>query len=156
MRGKSPAKKKKILPDPKFGSVLVAKFVNHLMKDGKKSVAQSVFYKALEIIKAKGQGEPLDVFESAIRNIAPEVEVRSRRVGGANYQVPIYVSEARKNTLAFRWILGACQGKKGSDMSHKLATEFLEAADNQGTAIKKKQDVYKMAQANRAFAHFAR
>jgi len=156
MRGKNPAPKRKITPDPKFGSVLVSKFINHIMKDGKKATAQKVFYSALDIIKAKSQRDPLDVFDIAVRNIAPEVEVKSRRVGGANYQVPIYVSEARKTALAFRWLVAACAAKKGAPMGQKLATEILEASENLGTAIKKKQDVYKMAQANRAFAHFAR
>ncbi len=156
MRGKNPAPKRKIAPDPKFGSVLLAKFINHLMSDGKKSTAQRVLYQALDIVKEKSKGAPLEVFELAIKNIAPEVEVRSRRVGGANYQVPIYVTEARKNALAFRWLTAACNARTGAPMAQKLSGELLEAADNQGNAIKKKQDVYKMAQANRAFAHFAR
>ena len=156
MRGKKRAPKRKISPDPKYNSVVIAKFINHIMKKGKKSVAQKIVYQAFDIVKEKTKKDPLDIFDLAIRNISPEVEVRSRRIGGATYQIPIYVKEDRKLTLAFRWLIQAIHSRKGRPTREKLATELLEAAENQGIAIKKKQDVYRMAQANRAFAHFAR
>lgn len=144
------------MPDPKFNNVLLAKFTNYLMHGGKKSVAQSVVYHALDIIKEKLKKEPLAVFEEAIKNVGPTVETRSRRVGGANYQVPLPVAGERKNSLAFRWILGVTKARKGRPMAEKLAEELMAAFQNQGDAIKKKMDVHRMAEANRAFAHFAR
>lgn len=155
MRGKR-AEKRVIMPDPKFNNVLLAKFTNYLMRGGKKSVAQTVVYDAFNIIKEKLKKEPLAVFEEAIKNVGPAVETRSRRVGGANYQVPMPVSGERKNSLAFRWILGVTHAKKGRPMAEKLAEELMAAFQNQGDAIKKKMDVHRMAEANRAFAHFAR
>lgn len=155
MRGKR-APKREIAPDIKYNNVLVSKFINYVMKSGKKSVAQKVVYGAFDIIKAKTKKEPVEIFEEAVKNTGPTVETRSRRVGGANYQVPMPVAGERKNSLAFRWILGAARAKKGKPMAEKLAEELMLAIQNQGDAIKKKMDVSRMAEANRAFAHFAR
>ncbi len=156
MRGKKQAPKRKILPDPKYGSPLVAKFVNYVMKEGKKSTAQKVVYDAFGIMEEKAKKPAVDVFNEAIKNISPLLEVRSKRVGGANYQIPIQVRAERRMQLAFRWILAAARSKKGKPMAIKLSNELLAAAENQGDAVKKKQDVQRMAEANRAFAHFAR
>jgi small subunit ribosomal protein S7 len=155
MRGKTNFKRV-IKADPKYDSLVIAKLINKIMDNGKKSVAQKIVYMAFDIISKKTKRDPLDVFDQAVKNVAPDVEVKSRRVGGANYQVPTYVSDDRKLTLAFRWLLEAAKNKAGKPMCEKLAIELMDAAENQGGAIKKKQDVYKMAQANRAFAHFAR
>ena len=142
--------------DLKYGSQRVEKFINSLMWDGKKSTARKVVYDAFDIIKEKAKTEtPLDVFETAIRNVGPAMEIRSRRVGGANYQVPREVRQERKQALAFRWILIAARGGKGKPMAQKLAQELMNAANNEGSAIKKKEDVLRMAEANKAFAHFA-
>ena len=142
--------------DLKYGSQRVEKFINSLMWDGKKSTARKVVYDAFDIIKKKAKTEtPLDVFETAIRNVGPAMEIRSRRVGGANYQVPREVRAERKQALAFRWILIAARGGKGKPMAQKLAQELMNAANNEGSAIKKKEDVLRMAEANKAFAHFA-
>ena len=156
MRGKKQAPKRKILPDPKYGSPLVAKFVNYVMKEGKKSTAQKVVYAAFDIMEDKAKKPAVDVFNEAIKNISPLLEVRSKRVGGANYQIPIQVRAERRMQLAFRWLLNAARSKKGKPMAIKLSNELLAAAENQGDAVKKKQDVQRMAEANRAFAHFAR
>lgn len=150
--------KRDINPDPVFESVVVAKFTNHLMWDGKKSTAQRVIFNALEEVKKKKNSDSagaVAVLEAAIRNVSPSVEVRSRRVGGATYQVPREVRPERKNSLAVRWILKAARSKEGSSMAHRLAEELLLAEKNEGTAIKKKLDTHRMAEANRAFAHFA-
>lgn len=155
MRGKR-APKRVIDPDPKYNSEVVAKFINMVMRDGKKSVAQRVVYGCLERLEKKSKQEALKAFESALHNIMPAVEVRGRRVGGANYQVPVPVSGERKYTLAFRWLIAAAQNKKGRPMDIKLSDELLSALNNEGEAIKKRQDVQRMAEANRAFAHFAR
>jgi len=142
--------------DLKYGSQRVEKFINSLMWDGKKSTARKVVYDAFDIIKEKAKTEtPLDVFETAIRNVGPAMEIRSRRVGGANYQVPREVRQERKQALAFRWILIAARGGKDKPMAQKLAQELMNAANNEGSAIKKKEDVLRMAEANKAFAHFA-
>ncbi|OGH71017.1 MAG: 30S ribosomal protein S7 [Candidatus Magasanikbacteria bacterium RIFCSPHIGHO2_02_FULL_51_14] len=154
-RGKQ-APKRKILPDPKYKSELVAKFINFIMERGKKTLAQSIVYGAFAIVEKKKETDPLKVFEQAIGNVRPQVEVRSRRVGGANYQIPLPVAGTRQNALAFRWIIGAAQARKGQPMFQKLAAEFLDAADGTGGAMKKKEDVHRMAEANKAFAHFAR
>ena len=146
--------KRDILPDPKFQNVVVAKFINRLMTRGKKSVAQRVFYDAFEII-AKQQKEPLKIFDDAIKNISPALEVKSKRIGGANYQVPREVRGERKLTLTFRWIIEGVRSKKGKPMAAKLAEEFLAASKNEGMAIKKKQDMHRMAEAYKAFAHFS-
>jgi len=139
----------------RYGNVQVAKFVNHLMVKGKKAAARKIVYKALETIKEKTKKEPLEVFERALENVAPMVEVRSKRVGGATYQVPIQVKEHRKESLAARWIIGAARNKKGKPMAEKLAEELLAAYNREGAAFKKKEDTHRMAEANRAFAHFA-
>ena len=142
--------------DLKYGSQRVEKFINSLMWDGKKSTARKVVYDAFDIIKEKAKTEtPLDVFETAIRNVGPAMEIRSRRVGGANYQVPREVRAERKQALAFRWILNAARGGKGKPMAQKLAAELMLASNNEGSAIKKKEDTLRMAEANKAFAHFA-
>jgi len=146
--------KRDILPDPKFQSVIVAKFINRLMIQGKKSTAQRVFYNSFDII-AKQQKDPLQIFDEAIKNISPMLEVKSKRVGGANYQVPREVRGERKLTLAIRWMVEAARAKKGKPMAERLAEEFLAAAKNEGNAIKKKLDMHRMAEANRAFAHFS-
>ncbi len=140
----------------KYNSTRVEKFINSVMWDGKKSTARKVVYDALDIIKEQTKVEnPLEIFETAIRNVGPAMEIRSRRVGGANYQVPREVRPERKNALAFRWILLAARGGKGKPMAQKLATELIAAANNEGSAIKKRDDTLRMAEANKAFAHFA-
>jgi len=156
MRGKSKTQKRVIKPDPKFNSIVVAKFINYVMEDGNKSTAQAVVYNCFDYISEKSKQDPLDVFDHALKNITPSMEVKSRRIGGANYQVPIAVHGDRKNTLVFRWILAAARSKKGRPMHVRLAEEIMAAAENQGDAVKKKEDVQRMAEANRAFAHFAR
>lgn len=154
MRGKR-ATKRVIKPDPKYNSVQIAKFINKIMERGKKSVAQKIVYDAFEIINKKTGKEVLETFSQAIKNISPTMEVKGRRIGGANYQVPIVVSAERKLALAYRWLIEAAQKKKGKKMSEKLADELIAAAKNEGDAVKKRQDVHKMAEANKAFAHFA-
>ena len=146
--------KREILPDPKFQNVVVAKFINRLMSQGKKSTAQRVLYDAFDIL-AKQQKDPLQVFDEAIKNVSPILEVKSKRIGGANYQVPREVRGERRLSLAFRWLIAAAQSKKGKPMAEKLAEELLLAAKNEGNAIKKKLDTHRMAEANKAFAHFA-
>ncbi|MBI2477046.1 30S ribosomal protein S7 [Candidatus Uhrbacteria bacterium] len=155
MRGKQ-APRRELSPDPKFHSVLVAKLINYVMKSGKKSTAQRVVYSAFDHISQKTKQDPLEVFDVAIQNIMPNLEVKSRRVGGANYQIPLPVRGDRRTTLAFRWILDAARSRKGSPLATRLAQEIIEASENTGTAVKKKDDVQRMAEANRAFAHFAR
>jgi small subunit ribosomal protein S7 len=152
-----PVKNRNIVgPDGKYNSVRVEKFVNSVMWDGKKSVARKVVYDALDIIKEKTKAEnPVELFETALRNVGPQMEIRSRRVGGANYQVPREVRPERRQALAFRWILQAARGGKGKPMADKLAQELISAANNEGSAIKKKDDTHRMAEANKAFAHFA-
>ncbi len=155
MRGR-PAPKRKLTPDPKYASTLVTKFINYVMKEGKKVVAQKVVYKAFEIIEEKLKKAPLDVFDEAVKNVMPLLEVRGRRIGGANYQIPYPVRGDRKYALAFRWILNAVRTKKGRPTAQKLADELIGASNKEGDAMKKRNDVHKMAEANRAFAHFAR
>ncbi|MDP4007353.1 MAG: 30S ribosomal protein S7 [bacterium] len=142
-------------PDLKYSNVQIAKFINHIMTQGKKTAARKIVYGALDIIKEKTKKDPLEVFERALENVAPILEVRSRRVGGATYQVPVQVKEHRKESLATRWIIGAARGKKGKAMQEKLAEELMAAYNREGTAFKKKEDTHRMAEANRAFAHFA-
>ncbi len=151
-----PSKKtERLSPDHEYQSLKVEKLINYIMERGKKNVARTIVYKAFATIKEKTKEDPLEVFETAIRNVAPQVEVRSRRVGGANYQVPHEVRPERKQALTFRWIIGAAKGKKGKPMADKLAEEIMAAAKNEGDAVKKRENVHKMAEANRAFAHFA-
>lgn len=148
-------KKRGTPPDPVYENVLVAKFINHVMRKGKKALAQKIVCGAFEIIKEKTKKEPLEVFEKAIENAAPLLEVRPRRVGGATYQVPVEVKGERGITLAMRWIIQAAKSKKGKSMKEKLAQELILASQNEGDAVKKKENTHKMAEANRAFAHFA-
>lgn len=155
MRGKQ-ATKRELAPDAKFGNVLVTKLINYVMYDGKKTVAQRVVYNAFDIISKETKQDPMVIFETALKNVIPAVEVKSRRVGGANYQVPIPVRGDRRYALAYRWLLEAARAKKGKPMAERLAAELIGAANNEGEAIKKRQDVQRMAEANRAFAHFAR
>ena len=144
-----------VTPDPRFNSALVAKFTNGLMSDGKKNVARRLFYDAMEIIGDKvSDQEPLTVFEEAMENVRPRVEVKSRRVGGATYQVPVEVRQERRNALAIRWIINFSKGRSGQTMSEKLAAELLDAFNNRGASVKKKDDTHKMAEANKAFAHY--
>lgn len=155
MRGK-PAPKRSIKTDVKFNREDAAKFINYLMRRGKKSTAEKIFYDALEIMSQKTKQDALAIFEQAINNVSPTVEIRGRRVGGANYQIPVAVRPERSFTLACRWIIEATKSRKGKKMAEKLAEELIHAFNNEGAAIKKKQDTYRMAEANRAFAHFAR
>lgn len=147
--------KRPVAPDPRFNSVLVSKFTNGLMVDGKKTVARRLFYDAMEIIGGKvGDHEPLTVFEEAMENVRPRVEVKSRRVGGATYQVPVEVRPERRNALAIRWIINFAKSRSGQTMSEKLAAELLDAFNSRGASVKKKDDTHKMAEANKAFAHY--
>ena len=155
MRGKK-APKRSIAPDTKFGNVQIAKLINYVMLDGKKTVAQSVVYGAFEAISEKTKLDPMDVFQQALDNVTPNLEVKSKRVGGANYQIPMPVRGDRRLALAYRWILAAARAKKGASMADRLASELMEAAEGTGAAVKKKEDVQRMAEANKAFAHFAR
>lgn len=148
------AKKREVLPDPLFGEVVVTKFINSLMYDGKKSVAEGIFYKSMELIKAKTGEEGIDVFKKAIENVKPLLEVKSRRVGGATYQVPVEVRADRKQALAIRWLIAASRNRKEKGMVERLTAEILDAYGNKGAAIKKREDTHKMAEANKAFAHF--
>ena len=152
-----PVKNRNIVgPDLKYGSARVNKFINSVMWDGKKSVARTVVYDALDILKEKEKAEnPIELFDAAIRNVGPAMEIRSRRVGGANYQVPHEVRPERKQALAFRWIITAARARKGTPMSKALAEELISANKNEGSAIKKRDDTLRMAEANKAFAHFA-
>lgn len=154
MRGKQ-IPKRSIQPDPKFNNETISKFVNYVMERGKKSTAQKIVYDAFEIISQNTKRDPLEVFDQAMKNVTPNVEVRSRRIGGANYQIPVEVRGDRRNALAFRWILEAARSKKGKSMKDKLASELMSAAKGEGDAIKKREDVHRMAESNRAFAHFA-
>ena len=149
-------KKNSVKPDPVYNSVKVAKFINHLMLDGKKNIAEKVVYGAFDIIKEQAKVDnPIDIFEQALKNTAPAMEVRSRRVGGANYQVPREVRMERRLFLAMTWILGATRSGKGKPMANRLADEIFLASKNEGEAVKKRENVHKMAEANKAFAHFA-
>lgn len=145
---------RKILPDPKFGSELLAKFINIVMVDGKKSVAERIIYGALDIVAEKAGKDHLEVFEEALDNIRPSVEVKSRRVGGSTYQVPVEVRPVRRNTLAMRWMVDAARSRGEKSMAQRLAGEMLDASQNKGSAVKKREDVHRMADANKAFAHY--
>ena len=155
MRGKQ-AIKRILRPDAKYGNILITKLINYVMKDGKKTVAERVVYDALALVEKESEKSAMEVFELAMKNITPSVEVKSKRVGGANYQIPVPVRGDRRHALAYRWLLVAARAKKGKPMAAKLAEELIAAANNEGATIKKKQDVQRMAEANRAFAHFAR
>ena len=145
---------RKIAPDPKYNSVVVSKFVNRMMWEGKRSVSLRIIHDALEIIQGKAEKEPLEVFLKALDNVKPVVEVKSRRVGGATYQVPVDIRETRREALGMRWIIGAARKRSGKGMGDRLAAELLDAYNNTGTAFKKKEDTHKMAEANKAFAHY--
>jgi len=148
------AARREILPDPKFGSLTLAKFINMVMVDGKKSVAERVLYGALDQIAAKKGGDPLESLEQALENVRPVVEVKSRRVGGATYQVPVEVRPLRRNALAMRWLIEAARKRSEKSMADRLAGELMDASDSRGTAVKKKEDTHRMAEANKAFSHY--
>ena len=153
MSRKRKAPNRKIYPDPKYGSVIISKFINSIMYDGKRSTAEKILYDAMEKMKGKND-DPLKVFNAAISNVKPNIEVRSRRVGGATYQVPVEVKSSRGQSLALRWILDASRKRKNKSMSDKLFNELMDASQNKGSAIKKREDTHKMAESNKAFAHF--
>ncbi|MCK9244742.1 MAG: 30S ribosomal protein S7 [Candidatus Marinimicrobia bacterium] len=145
---------REILPDPKYGDIMVARFINYLLRKGKKSVAEASFYDAITQIEGKRKGNGLEVFRKAINNVSPIMEVKSRRIGGATYQVPIEVKTERRFALASRWLINYAKSRPGKSMAEKLAAELMAAADGEGGAIKKREDTHKMAEANKAFAHF--
>jgi len=154
MSRKNTAPKRIFYPDPKYRSLVLAKFINFVMYDGKKSTAVKIIYSALEQIKNKTKEDPIKIFNDAINNIRPNLEVRSRRVGGATYQVPVEVKTKRSQTLALRWLLSAARKRKNKTMSDKLSSELMEASQNKGAAIKKREDTHRMAESNKAFAHY--
>ena len=148
------AEKREVNPDPKFGNIIITKFMNSIMYDGKKSAAESIVYGALAMIETKTKQGPLPVFEQALENVMPTIEVRSRRVGGATYQVPVEVRPERRQALAIRWIIQAARDRSGHSMTEKLSAELLDAFNRRGNAVKKREDTHKMADANKAFAHY--
>ncbi|MFL0807840.1 MAG: 30S ribosomal protein S7 [Oceanobacter sp.] len=148
------AAKREVLPDPKFGNVTLAKFMNHVMVSGKKSVAEKIVYGALDAMAAKKGGDPLEMFEQALEAIQPMVEVKSRRVGGATYQVPVEVRPSRRTALAMRWLVDAARTRGEKSMAQRLANEMMDAAESKGAAVKKREDVHRMAEANKAFSHY--
>ena len=148
------APKREILPDPVFNSQMVTKFINNVMRDGKKAVAERIFYQAMDEIRERTGDDPVKVFKKAIENVKPGVEVKSRRVGGSTYQVPVEVRPSRKLALSMRWLIGSAQSRGEKTMNLRLANELMDAATNRGAAIKKKEDTHRMAEANKAFAHY--
>jgi small subunit ribosomal protein S7 len=154
MSRKRKAPVRKIYPDPKYGSVVISKFINSIMYDGRRSTAEKILYDALDKIQAKNKEDPIKIFNSAITNVKPNLEVRSRRVGGATYQVPVEVKTNRGQALALRWLMDATRKRKNKTMAEKLYFELLDASQNKGLAIKKREDTHKMAESNKAFAHF--
>ncbi len=148
------AEKREINPDPKFGDLILSKFMNNLMYEGKKSVAEGIVYGALDTMQSKAKSDPVQMFHQALDNVAPAIEVRSRRVGGATYQVPVEVRTERRQALAIRWIITAARGRNEKTMVERLSGELMDAANNRGTAVKKREDTHKMAEANRAFSHY--
>ena len=148
------AEKREVNPDPKFGDLVITKFMNAIMYDGKKSTAEQIVYGALDQVEKKSKGEPVQLFHQALGNVAPHVEVRSRRVGGATYQVPVDVRPERRQALAIRWLINAARGRNETTMVDRLSGELLDAANNRGSAVKKREDTHRMAEANRAFAHY--
>ena len=148
------AARRQILPDPKHGSELLTKFINMMMEDGKKSVAERIIYRALDQIADKKGAAPVELLEQAMENVRPAVEVKSRRVGGATYQVPVEVRPARRNSLAMRWLIDAARKRSEKSMAQRLAGELMDAADSRGSAVKKKEDTHRMAEANKAFSHY--
>ena len=154
MSRKRKAPIRKVYPDPKFHSEVISKFINSIMYDGKRSIAEKILYDALDIIKSKNNEDPLKIFNNAISNVKPNLECRSRRVGGATYQVPVEVKAKRSQTLALRWLLDAARKRKNKTMSDKLLNELMDASQKKGAAIKKREDTHRMAESNKAFAHF--
>ena len=148
------AEKRDIIPDPKFGDVVLTKFMNSIMKDGKKSVAERIVYGALDRIEDKAKTDPVELFHQALENVSPAIEVRSRRVGGATYQVPVEVRADRKKALAIRWLISAARGRNENTMVERLSGELMDAANSRGSAVKKREDTHRMAEANRAFSHY--
>ncbi|HEV7325339.1 MAG TPA: 30S ribosomal protein S7 [Bosea sp. (in: a-proteobacteria)] len=148
------AEKREIIPDAKFGDVVVTKFMNSVMYEGKKSTAEGIVYGAFDIIEGKMKSDPLAVFKTALENVAPAIEVRSRRVGGATYQVPVEVRTERRQALAIRWLIAAARGRNDRTMVERLSAELMDAANNRGNAVKKREDTHRMAEANRAFSHY--
>ncbi len=148
------AEKREVIPDAKFGDFVLAKFMNSIMYDGKKSVAEAIVYGAFDAIQAKAKTDPLPLFKQALENVAPAIEVRSRRVGGATYQVPVEVRIERRQALAIRWIISAARDRNDKTMVDRLSSELMDAANNRGNAVKKREDTHRMAEANRAFAHY--
>jgi small subunit ribosomal protein S7 len=148
------AERRETLPDPKYGNTLLARFINMVMKSGKKSVAERIIYGALDQIQQRGKGDPVEVLDKALDNVRPVVEVKSRRVGGATYQVPVEVRPVRRNTLAMRWVIDAARARGEKTMALRLAGELMDAAESRGSAVKKKEDTHRMADANKAFAHY--
>lgn len=148
------AEKREIIPDPKFGDIVVTKFMNSVMYDGKKSVAESIVYGAFDIIESRTKDNPLEVFKQALENVAPTIEVRSRRVGGATYQVPVEVRAERRQALAIRWLIQAARNRSDKTMVERLSAELLDASNSRGAAVKKREDTHRMAEANRAFSHY--
>ncbi len=148
------AQKREIIPDPKYTDVIVTKFMNAIMRDGKKSTAEGIVYGAFDRIEEKAKSDPLGLFHDALKNVMPSVEVRSRRVGGATYQVPVEVRPERRQALAIRWIISAARNRNENTMVERLSGELLDAANNRGTSVKKREDTHKMAEANRAFSHY--
>ena len=148
------AEKREIIPDAKFGDVVVTKFMNSVMYEGKKSTAEGIVYGAFDIIEGKLKSDPLAVFKTALENVAPAIEVRSRRVGGATYQVPVDVRTERRQALAIRWLIAAARGRNDRTMVERLSAELMDAANNRGNAVKKREDTHRMAEANRAFSHY--
>ena len=146
--------KREILPDPKYDSKIISKFINNLMNDGKKGIAENIIYDALDIIKERTGGDSVELFQKALDNVAPVLEIKSKRIGGATYQVPIEVRHNRRYALAMRWIIKYANARKGNSMAEKVANEMMDASKNEGNAIKKKNDVHRMAEANKAFAQF--
>ena len=148
------AEKREIIPDPKFGDLVITKFMNSVMNDGKKSVAERIVYGAFDRVEGKVKANPVEIFHQALENVMPSVEVRSRRVGGATYQVPVEVRTERKQALAIRWLISAARARNENTMVERLSGELMDAANNRGTAVKKREDTHRMAEANRAFSHY--
>ena len=148
------AEKRDVIPDPKFGDIVITKFMNSVMRDGKKSIAEKIVYGALDQMEEKTKSDPVQMFHEALQNVMPQVEVRSRRVGGATYQVPVEVRTERRQALAIRWMLSAARGRNERTMVERLSGELLDAANGRGTAVKKREDTHRMAEANRAFSHY--
>ncbi len=146
--------KRDILPDPKYGSKLVTKFINNIMRSGKKSVAEQILYESFDIIAQRSKQDPLEIFKRALDNVKPVLEVKSRRVGGSTYQVPVEVRSSRRTALAIRWLINHSQNRTEKSMTHKLAGELMDAANNRGASVKKREDTHRMAEANKAFAHY--